>query len=151
MDLDQILHCLAGAGGIFPGKKLQRCQSQVTILGQEVGVEGHKPNNGRVKAIIEWPTLHNIKKVHQFMELCETLCIWIPNYSQIASSITSLWRKRAEFIWGEQQQKSFEALKHYTMTAPVLLSINYTCKRSIILSLDSSYMGVGMILSQLDE
>ena len=51
IDLNQILHRLIEAGGTFSGKKLQICQLKVTILGHEVGVEGHKPDAGRVKAI----------------------------------------------------------------------------------------------------
>ena len=56
-----------------------------------------------------------------------TVHIWIPNYSQIASSITSLWRKGVEFVWTEEEEAAFEALKEYVTTAPVLTSINYTC------------------------
>ena len=125
-DLNQILHRLIEAGG-FSGKKLQICQLKVTILGQEVGVEGHKPNAGRVKAITNWPTPKNVKKACQFMGLCSTVHIWIPNYSQIASNITSLWRKGVEFVWTEKQEAAFEALKEYGTTAPVLTSIDYTC------------------------
>jgi hypothetical protein len=61
------------------------------------------------------------------MGLCGTIRIWIPNYSHIASSITSLWRKGVEFAWTEEQEAAFEALKHYVTTAPVLTSIDYTC------------------------
>ena len=75
---------------------------------------------------------------------------WIPNYSQIASSITSLWRKGVEFVWAKEQEAAFEALKEYVTTAPVLTSICYTCNCPIVLSVDSSYMGIGMILSQID-
>ena len=150
IDLNQILHRLTEAGGIFSGKKLQICQPKVTILGQEVGVEGRKPDAGRIKAITNWPPPKNVKEACQFMGLCGTVCIWIRNYSQIASSITSLWRKGVEFAWTEEQEAAFEALKHYVTTAPVLTSINYTCDRPIVLSVDSSYMGVGMILSQID-
>ena len=150
IDLNRILHRLIEAGGTFSGKKLQICQPKVTILGQEVGVEGRKPDAGRVKTITNWPTPKNVKEARQFMGLCGTVRIWIPNYSQIASSITSLWRKGVEFVWTEEQEAAFEALKEYVTTAPVLTSIDYTCDRPIVLSVDSSYMGVGMILSQID-
>ena len=127
IDLNQILHRLTEARGTFSGKKLQICQPKVTILGQEVGVEGCKPDAGRIKAITNWPPLKNVKEADQFMGLCGTVCIWIPNYSQIASSITSLWRKGVEFAWTEEQEAAFEVLKHYVTTVPVLTSINYTC------------------------
>ncbi|KAF8546151.1 hypothetical protein OG21DRAFT_1427843, partial [Imleria badia] len=70
-----ILHRLIEAGGTFSGQKLQICQSKVTILEQEVGVEGHKPDAGRIKAIRDWPTPKNVKEARQFMGLCGTVCI----------------------------------------------------------------------------
>ena len=85
------------------------------------------------------------------MGLCGTVWIWIPNYSQIASSITATWNKGVEFVWTEECQEVFDILKELVTTAPTLLPIDYKCDRAIIMSVDSSYMGVGMILSQIDE
>ena len=85
------------------------------------------------------------------MGLCGTVRIWIPNYSQIASSITSTWKKGVEFVWTEECQESFDTLKELGTSAPALMPIDYSCDRAIIISVDPSYMGVGMILSQIDE
>jgi hypothetical protein len=121
------------------------------ILGQAVGVNGREPNTKRVNAIKEWPAPRNTKEARQFMGLCRTVRIWIPNYSQIASSITSTWKKEVKFAWTEECQEAFDTLKDLVTSAPALLPINFQCDRAIIISVDSSYMGVGMILSQLDE
>ena len=85
------------------------------------------------------------------MGLCGTVRIWISNYSQIASSITATWKKGVEFVWTEECQEAFDVLKGLVTTAPALLPIDYKCGQAIIMSVDSSYMGVGMILSQIDE
>jgi hypothetical protein len=139
------------AGTTFSGKKFQICQQQVMILGQAVGVNGWEPDTKRVNAIKESPASRNAKEARQFMGLCGTVRIWIPNYSQIASSITSTWKKGVEFTWSEECQEAFDTLKDLVTSAPALLLIDYQSDRAIIISVDSSYMDVGMILSQLDE
>ena len=139
-DLDRILHQVAEAGATFSGKKFQICQPQVLILGQTVGVNGREPDTKWVNAIKEWPTPWSATEARQFIGLCGTVRIWIPNYSQIASSITSTWKKGVEFAWTEECQDAFDVLKDPITTAPALLSIDYTCERPIIISVDSSYM-----------
>jgi transposase InsO family protein len=151
VDLNRILHRMAEAGATFSGKKFQICQPQVLILGQAVGVNGREPDTKRVNMIKEWPAPRNITEARQFIGLCGTVRIWISNYSQITSSITSTWKKGVEFAWTEECQEAFDILKELITTAPAILPINYTCERPIIISVDSSYMGVGMILSQLVE
>jgi hypothetical protein len=42
-------------------------------------------------------------------------------------------------------------LKHLVTTAPVLHPIDYQSERPVILSVDTSYITVGFILSQIDE
>ena len=91
------------------------------------------------------------KEARQFVGLCGTVQIWIPNYSQIAFSITATWTKEVEFVWTEECQEAFDILKGLVTTAHALLPINYKCDWPIIVSVDSSYVGVGMILSQIDE
>ena len=150
VDLDRILHQAAETSATFSGKKFQICQPQVLILGQAVGMNGREPDTKWVNVIKEWPAPQNATEARQFIGLCGTIRIWIPNYSQIASSITSIWKKGVEFAWTEECQDAFDVLKDLITTAPALLPINYMCERPIIISVDSSYMGVGMILSQLD-
>jgi hypothetical protein len=89
------------------------------ILGQAVGVIGREPNTKRVNAIKEWPAPRNTKEARQFM-----VRIWIPNYSQIASGITSTWRKGVEFAWTEECQEAFDTLKDLVTSAPALLPID---------------------------
>ena len=85
------------------------------------------------------------------MGLCGTVQLWIPNYSQIASSITTTWRKGKDFEWTSNCQDAFDELKALIISASALTSIDYTCDWPIILSVDSSYLGVVIILSHIDE
>ncbi|ETW76901.1 hypothetical protein HETIRDRAFT_243027, partial [Heterobasidion irregulare TC 32-1] len=76
---------------------------------------------------------------------------WIPNYSQIARPLTELVRKNTDFIWDDRREKAFNMLKQLVSSAPALRPIDYESLNPIILSVDSSYVAVGFILSQLDD
>ena len=116
-----------------------------------MGVNGREPDKDHVKAITEWPAPTNAKQARRFIGLCGTVQLWIPNYFQIASSITSTWRKGKDFEWTSDCQDTFDELKALIISAPALTFIDYTCDQPIILSIDSSYLGDGNILSQIDE
>jgi hypothetical protein len=85
------------------------------------------------------------------MGLCGTVHIWILGFYELAKPITQLWRKDASFTWGEKQDIAFETLKEYRCLAPAMRSIDYTSSNSIHLSVDSSFIAVGIILSQVDN
>jgi RNase H-like domain found in reverse transcriptase len=77
--------------------------------------------------------------------------IWIPNYSEQARPLTELTRKDEEFIWDTRRQQAFDSLKKLVTSAPALRPIDYTSDNPIILSVDSSIIAIGFILSQLDN
>jgi hypothetical protein len=70
--------------------------------------------------------------------------IWILGFFQ-------LWRKHAPFIWGDKQNEAFKTLKEHKSSAPAMRSIDYTSSNPVYLSVDSSHIAVGIILSQLDD
>lgn len=100
---------------------------------------------------MKWPRLITPKEVRQFLGLCGTVRIWIPNYSKLVRPLTELYHKDKEFIWGERQEQAFQMIKQLITSAPALRPINYKSERPIIVSVDSSQEAAGMILSQLDE
>jgi hypothetical protein len=59
--------------------------------------------------------------------------------------------KDAPFIWGEKQNHAFETLKQLVCSAPTMRSIDYTSSNPIYLLVDSSFIAVGIILSQIDD
>ena len=51
----------------------------------------------------------------------------------------------------EEEQDAMDRLKDALVKSPALRPIDYTCDREVILSVDSSIIGVGFILSQTGE
>jgi len=151
IDVHRIMHCFAHAGGTFSGLKTQLCCPCVLILGQECHPDGRSPDHGKVKKILDWPPLAMPKDVRSFLGLCGTVCIWIANYSLLARPLINLYRKDTPFIWDTPQEDTFNALKITVSSAPSLHPINYSTDLPVVLSVDTSYIAIGFILSQYNE
>src|SRR3984957_2910786 len=150
-DVHRILHRIGCAGVTFSGKKMQICRPKVIILGQKCTQEGREPEDAKVDKIKNWPPLKTIRDVRAFLGLCGTMRIWIKDYSMIIRPLTMIWRKNQQFTWDEDKEEAFQKLKELITTAPVLRPIDYSLDNLIVLSVDSSKIGVGFILSQIDE
>ena len=150
-DVHRILHRIGEAGGTVSAKKMQLCQSEVTIVGHKCSAKGREPVDDRIQKILDWPVPINVKEVRGFLGLCGTVRIWVKDYSIIAKPLVDLTRKGASFVWKAAQEEAFEDLKEIVTRAPALRPIDYHCDRPIYLSVDSSILGIGYILSQEDE
>jgi len=76
------------------------------------------------------------------------MCIWIRNYSALARPLVDLTHKGTTFVWHEEHESTMQALKDAIITSPALISIDYNSDRPMFLSIDSSWRGVGWILTQ---
>lgn len=97
------------------------------------------------------PPLTTVKEVRGFLGLCGMVRIWIENYSLITRPLIKLAWKDEEFVWDETQEEAFQTLKQLVTTVLTLKPIDYTIDNPVVLSVDSSFIAVGFILSQEDE
>jgi len=151
LDVHRVMHRIKCAGATFSPKKTQICRPHALIVGQKCTPEGRLPDDERVSKILKWPTLTTVKEVRGFLGLCGTVRIWIENYSKLARPLTQLVRKDQPFEWTKECEESFNTLKRLVTSAPALRSIDYTSEKPIILSVDTSQIAVGFILSQIDD
>ena len=150
-DVHRIMHKVACAGATFAANKCQICLPEVLIIGQTCNAEGRSPDASKVKKVLTWPELSTPKEVRQFLGLCGTVRIWIPNYSKIVKPLSELYHIGKPFIWDQRRQDAFDAIKKIITSAPALRPIDYQSENPVILSVDSSFEATGMILSQIDE
>ena len=150
-DVHRIIHRVQHAGATFSPTKVQLCRQTAVIVGHKCTPEGRIPDDQKILKVQNWPVLRTAKDVRGFLGLCGTMRIWIKDYSLIARPLTELVRRDAEFIWDNRREEAFQKLKHLITTAPVLRPIDYNSDRPVVLSVDSSIIAVGFILSQEDE
>lgn len=150
-DVHRVIHCVGHSGGTFSPSKVQLSQPEVLIVGQKCTPNGRLPDDQKIEKILKWPPLKMTKDVRGFLGLCGTVRIWICNYSTLARPLTELVRKDSDFKWNERREEAFEILKKAITSPPALRPVDYNSVKPVILSVDSSQIAVGFILSQIDE
>ena len=68
-----------------------------------------------------------------------------------ARPLVQLTRKNIEFEFSSKQLLAMEKMKFLTQQCPTICAINYRSDNEVILSVDSSWMAVGFILSQVGD
>jgi transposase InsO family protein len=150
-DVNRILHRFKHAGLTVSAKKLFFGVPAVIIVGHKCTYEGRLPEDTQVEKIKNWPRPTNVSEVRGFLGVTGVVRIFIKGYATIAKPLVQLTRKDIKFIWGEEQEKAMQELKLKVTSAPCLKPIDYASGRRVILSVDSSVIAVGWILSQLNE
>lgn len=142
--------------------KLSKCsffKKEVQFLGHYVGQGITRMVDGKVDAIMNWPTPTAQKEVEQFVGFINFYRRFIQNLSRIAAPLTKLCgssrRKKADgsrlppkvkFVWEKEQQEAFEKLKMLVAKAPCLAIADP--KREFILHTDASGYATGAVLMQ---
>jgi hypothetical protein len=123
--------------------------TQVPYLGLIITTEGVKMDPAKVEAIVNWPTLINVKDIQSFLGFANFYRRFIYGYSKIAAPLTHLTRKDQAFVWSKECQSAFTTLKK-AFTSDVVLR-HYNPDHKIVVETDASDYVSGGILSQYDE
>ena len=132
--------------------KLSKCffgREEVSYLGHLVGSQGVKPDPNKIKAVEQFPVPTNLTEVRSFLRLTTYYHRFVPSYATIAEPLYYLQKKNVHFSWTESCQKAFEQIKQLLISSPTLRFPNF--EREFIVMCDASNVGVGSILSQIDD
>ena len=137
-------------------------QMEVSFLGHVLSAKGILPNPEKVDKVRDWPVPKTSKEVHSFIGLASYYCRFIPNFAKWSKPLNALIMppahqakvhcsemkksKLTKFVWSNECQEGFDALKHALTTVPVLAYPDYT--QPFILETDASLKGLGAVLLQ---
>jgi hypothetical protein len=96
-------------------------KQQIGFLGHIISKDGIMMEPGKVKAVMEWPTLKTVFDVRSFLGLAGYYRRFVKDFSKIAAPLTDLLHKNTEFKWTEKQEAAFTQLKKTVCEAPVLI------------------------------
>lgn len=151
--LDQVLQRFRKFGLKCRLSKLQLATGEVNYLGYNISTRhGIRPGELKTKAIKQWQPPKDVKEIKQFLGLCSFFRRTIPFFSQLASPLTKLTRKDSTWTGGvlpTESLKAFCQLKQKLSCRPCLMPVDFS--KPFILTVDSSGIGVGSILSQIDD
>ncbi|CAM5150134.1 unnamed protein product [Natator depressus] len=92
--LQKVLERIREAGLTVKAKKCQIGLNRVTYLGHQVGQGTISPLQAKVDAIQKWPVPKSKKQVQSFLGLAGYYRRFVPQYSQIATPLTDLTKKK---------------------------------------------------------
>ena len=75
----------------------------------------------------------------------------MPDFAKISAPLRSLIKKDTVFLWTEACETAFAELKCLLTAAPVLAYPRFGPDRSFVLETDASGIGLGAVLSQIQD
>ena len=147
--LDEVLSKLCEAGLKLKPSKCEFIKDEVLYLGHIVTPNGIKPNPKIVESVEKWKTPTSVKEVQQFLGLCNYYRRFINKFSDKATCLTELTKKGVKFEWTKECEDSFNTLKETLCSAPILAYPRPN--ESFILDTDASNVGIGGVLSQIQD
>jgi hypothetical protein len=146
-NVNRVVQHMKYSGGTFSGFKVILCAQEFSIVGHRCTPCGRITDDSFIAKISVWGPCRDLSDVRAFLGTVGVLCIF--NFSHRAHALTMLTRKLQPFVFGADQLAAQEDLKQAILTSPALCPIDYTSNSPVILSVDTSYIAVGFILSCL--
>jgi hypothetical protein len=129
--------------------KCDFAKSKILYLGYILSQEGTEASEDKIKAIQLYPTPKSVKDLRAFLGLSSFYRRFVPHFADIAKLLTQLTRKDQTWQWTQECQKAFEELKGKLSYPPVLAFPDLS--KPFILATDASQVGLGAVLSQVQE
>ncbi|KAL2086105.1 hypothetical protein ACEWY4_017164 [Coilia grayii] len=130
--------------------KAEKCvfhKHQVQFLGYHISPQGVKMDQGKVDAVLNWPTPTTIKELQRLLGFANFYRRFIRNYSMLIAPLTNLLRAKPKTLqWSTEADQALANLKVSFSSAPLLTLPNPT--KPFIVEVDASTTGAGAVLSQ---
>ena len=148
---NRVIQRIKHAGGTLSGIKSKICTETADIVGHKCTINGRLPNDDRIQKIVDWPICKNLTEVRGFLGTLGTVRVFIKDFAMHARPLVQLTRKDVEFEFTEEHILAMEKMKMFVQNCTAIRAIDYESDREVNLAVDSSWMGVGFILSQQGE
>lgn len=111
-----------GELGYRASAKAQICTQQVSYLGYLLKEGKRWLSEASKETVFHIPPPTNQKQVREFLGT-EGFCrLWISGFAVMAALLYPLTKSKQPFLWGEKEQRAFDAIKMALMTAPAWVS-----------------------------
>ena len=124
-NLEIVLHRCIEKNLVLNWEKCHFMVNQGIVLEHIISNKGIKVDKEKIEMISKLPSPTNVKTVRQFLGHVGFYRRFIMDFSKIAKPLYKLLKKYAKFIWGQDCQRSFEELKAYLTTAPIVRAPNW--------------------------
>ncbi|GJS49430.1 putative reverse transcriptase domain-containing protein [Tanacetum coccineum] len=129
--------------------KFSKCEfwlQEVHFLGHVVNQNGIHVDPSKIEAVKNWKTLTTPFEIRSFLGLAGYYRWFIANFSKIAKPLTLLTLKNQKYVWGVEQEETFQTLKNNLCDAPILTLPDGV--EDFVVYCDASNQGLGCVLMQ---
>ena len=128
--LEDLLKALFKHGLKISPKKCQLFRTNLQCMGNEIFIQNKRvcvqPLRSRLEAIQKLQPPSTVKGCRSFAGMVNFLSMFFPELQKLLKPIYDLTRKGRPFIWGKEQQDSFDEIKCRLVKPPVLHMPNKT-------------------------
>ena len=121
-------------------------RENIEFLGHHISAKGLRPLVSKTEAVALWPIPTTVTELRAFLGLANYYRRFVRNFATYAAPLTNLLRAGQRFEWGQLEQKAFEALKTFLISAPTLIMPSPNGHFRV--RSDASDVGAGAILEQ---
>ncbi|RVW78206.1 Retrovirus-related Pol polyprotein from transposon 17.6 [Vitis vinifera] len=122
----------------------------ITVYGGHIiSKNGIEVDKAKVELIVKMPSPTNVKGIRQFLGHVGFYRRFIKDFSKISKPLCELLVKNVKFVWDEKYQKSFEELKQFLTTAPIVRALNWKLPFEVMC--DASDFAMGAVLGQRED
>ena len=124
INLETVLNRCVEKNLVLNWEKCHFMVNQGIVLGHIISKKGIEVDKVKIEMISKLPSPINVKTMRQFLGHVGFYRRFLMDFSKIAKPLYKLLEKDAKFVWDENFQKSFEELKAYLTTAPIVRAPN---------------------------
>ena len=103
-------------------------------------------DKAKIEMIFKLPSPTNVKTVRQFLGHVGFYRRFIMDFSKISKPLYKLLNKDAKFVWDEDYRSSFEELKAYLTTTPIVRAPNWKLPFEVMC--DARDLAIRVVLGQ---
>ncbi|GJX69147.1 putative reverse transcriptase domain-containing protein [Tanacetum coccineum] len=132
--------------------KFSKCDFWISIvqfLGHLIDSQGLHVDPAKIEAVKNWASPTTPTEIRKFLGLTSYYQRFIKDFSKIAKSLTELTQKNKKYIWGEDQESSFQLLKQKLYEALILALPEGN--NNFVVYCDVSHQGLGAVLMQQEK
>ena len=130
----------------FNEAKLQFKVSEVKYMGNIVSESGLKPDDEKIRAILEMPVPESKEELQRLLGMVNYFAQFIPNQSTITAPLRQLLKKDVDWMWLPEHTIAVQELKQILSSKPVLKF--FDSSKPVKLQVDVSKSGLGACLMQ---
>ena len=146
INLKIVLHRCMEKNLVLNWEKCHFMVNQGIVLGHIISENGIEVDKAKIDLISKLPSPTNVKTLRQFLGHAGFYRRFIMDFSKISKPLYKLLEKDAKFMWGAKCQKSFEELKAFLTTAPVVRAPNWKLPFEVMC--DTRDLAIGAVIGQ---